>query len=51
MTGAGSARVRVGAALGAAIMLVGVVGAPVVPVVLGAGLAYGWLLWRAVATR
>jgi hypothetical protein len=44
-------RIRLAAALSAAIMLVGVVGAPALPVMLGATVAYGWLLWRAVASR
>jgi hypothetical protein len=44
-------RTRLAAALCAAIVLVGVVGAPAVPVMIGATVAYGWLLWRAVASR
>jgi hypothetical protein len=44
-------RTRLAAAASAAIVLVFLIGAPVVPVMLGAALAYGWLLWRAVATR
>lgn len=44
-------RTRLAAALSAAIVLVGVVGAPGVPVMIGATVAYGWLLWRAVASR
>jgi hypothetical protein len=43
--------IRLAAALSAAIVLIGVVGAPVVPVMIGATVAYGWLLWRAVASR
>ncbi len=44
-------RLRLGAAAGAAIVLVGVVGAPTLPVMIGATLAYAWLLWRAVGAR
>ena len=39
-------RLRLGAAAGAAIVLVGVIGAPTLPVMIGATLAYAWLLWR-----
>ena len=44
-------RTRLAAALSAAIVLVAVVGAPAAPVMIGATVAYGWLLWRAVASR
>jgi hypothetical protein len=44
-------RLRLGAAVSAAIVLVGVVGAPALPVMIGATLAYAWLLWRAVGAR
>lgn len=44
-------RTRLAAAASAAIVLVMVVGAPAMPVMIGAALAYGWLLWRVVASR
>jgi len=44
-------RLRLGAALCAAIVLVVMVGAPAVPVMIGATAAYAWLLWRATASR
>jgi hypothetical protein len=44
-------RFRLGAGAIAAIVLVGLVGAPVLPVMIGATAAYAWLLWKAVATR
>jgi hypothetical protein len=44
-------RVRLAAATCAVIVLVFVLGAPVIPVMIGATVAYGWLVWRAVATR
>jgi hypothetical protein len=44
-------RLPLGAAVSAAIVLVGVVGAPTLPVMIGATLAYAWLLWRAVGAR
>jgi len=44
-------RLRLGAAVGAAIVLVGVIGAPTLPVMIGATLASAWLLWRAVGAR
>jgi hypothetical protein len=44
-------RLRLGAAACAAIVLVCIVGAPVLPVMIGASVAYTWLLWRAIATR
>jgi len=42
-------RLRLGATVSAAIVLVGVLGAPVVPVMVGATAAYAWLLWRSRA--
>ena len=44
-------RLRLGAATCAAIVLVGVMGAPVLPVMIGATAAYAWLLWRASSAR
>ena len=44
-------RLRLGAAACAAIVLVGIVGAPVLPVMIGAWVAYACLLRRAVSTR
>jgi hypothetical protein len=44
-------RIRLAGAACAAIVLVGVVGAPVLPVMIGASVAYMWLLWRAASTR
>ena len=44
-------RLRLGAAVSAAIVLVGVIGAPTLPVMVGATLAYGGLLWSAVGAR
>ena len=44
-------RFRLGAGAIAAIVLVSLVGAPVLPVMIGATAAYAWLLWKAVATR
>ena len=44
-------RFRLGAGAITAIVLVGLVGAPVLPVMIGATAAYAWLLWKAVATR
>ncbi len=44
-------KLRLGAAACAAVVLVGVMGAPVLPVMIGATAAYAWLLWRAIATR
>ena len=44
-------RLRLGAAAAAAIVLIGVFGAPALPVMIGATAAYGWLLWRSIATR
>ena len=39
-------RVRLAAVISAVIVLVGLFGAPVVPVMVGATVAYAWLLWR-----
>jgi len=39
-------RLRLGAATAAAVVLVGIVGAPVLPVMIGATVAYALLLWR-----
>jgi hypothetical protein len=44
-------RFRVGAAACAGIVLVGIMGAPLLPVMLGASLAYAWLVWKAVSRR
>jgi len=44
-------RLRLGAAAAAAILLVGVLGAPPLSVMIGATAAYAWLLWRSVASR
>ena len=44
-------RLRLAAAACAGIVLVGIVHAPVLPVMLGASVAYAWLRWRAVTTR
>ena len=44
-------RLRMAAAATAAIVLVGLLKAPVIPVMIGLSVAYGWLVWRAVATR
>jgi len=44
-------RLRLGAAAAAAILLVGVLGAPTLPVMIGAAAAYTWLLWRSVGSR
>jgi len=44
-------KLRLGAATCTAIVLIGVFGAPALPVMIGATAAYAWLLWRAVATR
>ena len=51
MAGTGGSRERIAAALTAAIVLIGIVDAPVMPVMIGAGIAYGLSLWRAVASR
>jgi len=42
---------RLAATLSAVIVLIGIAGAPAMPVMLGAAAAYGWLLWRAAASR
>ncbi len=44
-------RTRLAAAVSAAVLLVGMMGAPTLPVMIGAAAAYAWLLWRSVATR
>jgi hypothetical protein len=44
-------KLRLGAAAAAAIVLIGLLGAPALPVMLGATAAYAWLLWRSVAGR
>src|SRR5207244_10882280 len=44
-------KLRLGAAVCAAVLLVAVMGAPALPVMIGATAAYAWLLWRALATR
>jgi hypothetical protein len=44
-------RLRLGAVAATAIVLIGMLGAPVLPVMIGGTLAYGWLLWRSVAIR
>jgi len=44
-------RVRMAAAASAAIILVGLLGAPVVPVMIGTTIAYAWLVGRSVAAR
>ena len=44
-------RVRIAAATSAVIILVGLLGAPPLPVMIGASIAYAWMLWRAVASR
>jgi hypothetical protein len=42
-------KLRLAAAASAAIVMVGLLGAPVLPVMIGATVAYGWLLWRSLA--
>ena len=42
---------RIAAAATTAVLLVNVLGAPVWPVMIGASLAYGLLLWRSRAAR
>jgi len=44
-------RLRLGAAACVAIVLVGITGAPVLPVMIGASVAYAWLVLRVLATR
>ena len=44
-------RVRIAATTCAVIVAVGILHAPMVPVLLGATGAYAWLLWRAIAAR
>jgi hypothetical protein len=40
-------KTRLAAALSAVIVLVGIIGAPVLPVMIGTALTYGWLVWKA----
>jgi hypothetical protein len=42
-------RLRLAAVAGTAIVLIGILRAPVLPVMIGASLAYAWLLWRSHA--
>jgi hypothetical protein len=42
-------RLGITAVTSTAIVLVGMLGAPALPVMIGASLAYGWLLWRSHA--
>ena len=42
-------RLRLAAAASAAIVMVGLLGAPVLPVMIGATVAYVLLLWRSLA--
>ncbi len=44
-------RLRIGAVVTVVIALVGLVHAPVFPVMIGATVAYALLLWRAAPTR
>jgi len=44
-------RLRIAAATTTAIVLVVILGAPALPVMPGASLSYGWLLWRSRAAR
>ena len=44
-------RSRLTAVVVTSVLLVTYVGAPVLPVMLGATLAYAWLLWRSLAQR
>ena len=44
-------RSRLAAVVVTSVLLVAYVGAPVVPVMVGATLAYAWLLWRFLARR
>ena len=44
-------RSRLAAVTLASILLVAYVGAPVMPVMVGSALAYGWLLWKSLAQR
>jgi len=44
-------RSRLAAVVVVSVLLVGYVGAPVLPVMVGATLAYAWLLWRSLAQR
>jgi len=42
-------RLRLAAAASAAIVMVGLLGAPALPVMIGATAAYVWLLWKSLA--
>jgi len=42
---------RLAAVVVASVLLVGYVGAPVMPVMVGSTFAYAWLLWRSWAQR
>ena len=42
-------RLRIAAVVGTAFVLVGMLGAPTLPVMIGASVAYAWLLWRSHA--
>jgi hypothetical protein len=44
-------RLRLAAATCAGIVMIGIVGAPALPVMVGATIAYAWLLWRAATSR
>ena len=44
-------RSRLAAVTLASVLLVGYIGAPVMPVMVGATLAYAWLLWRSLTQR
>ena len=44
-------RVTLAATTSAVIVLVGLLGAPALPVMIGATGTWAWLVWRAVATR
>ncbi len=44
-------KLRIGAVVTAVIVLVGIARAPVLPVMIGATIAYAFLLWRAAPTR
>ena len=44
-------RIRLAATTCTAIVLIGILGAPAVPVMIGATGAYAWLVWRGVAAR
>jgi hypothetical protein len=44
-------RSRLAAVMVVSVLLVGYVGAPVMPVMVGSVLAYAWLIWRSLARR